>query len=51
MRVAAGEPVSLSILKNGVEYRSEEYLSPAGESRISRVFILQGDGAIETQEP
>jgi hypothetical protein len=51
MRVAAGEPVSLSILKNGVEYRSGEYLSPAGESRISRIFILRGDGAIETQEP
>lgn len=51
MRVMAGEPVSLSIVKNGVEYRSEEYLSPAGESRISRIFILRGEGAIETQEP
>lgn len=51
IQVPPGEPVSLSVRRNNVEYRAEEYLSPAGASRISRTFVLKTDGSIETQEP
>jgi hypothetical protein len=50
IRIVAGEPVSLSIVKNGIQYASQEYLSPAGESEISRTFVLREDRTIETRE-
>ncbi len=51
LRVMAGERVSLSIHKQGIQYASQEYLSPAGQSQISRTFIVQPDRSIEAQEP
>lgn len=50
IQIVAGEPVSLSIIKGGVHYTAEEYLSPAGESEISRTFVLGRDRTIETRE-
>jgi hypothetical protein len=51
IRIPLGEPVSLSVERKNAAYRSEEYLSPAGASRISRTFVIRPDGTIETQEP
>lgn len=51
IKIPLGEPVSLSVERKNAAYRSEEYLSPAGASQISRTFVLRSDGTIETQEP
>lgn len=51
LRMMAGEPIALVIMTNGAKYASQEYLSPAGQSNISRTFILRADHSIETQEP
>ena len=50
IQIEGGEPVSLSIVKNGIQYASQEYLSPAGESEISRTFVVRQDRTIETRE-
>jgi len=51
LQIMAGEPLSIVIQKSGIDYSSQEYLSPAGQSQLSRTFILRGNRSIETLEP
>lgn len=50
VRMAAGEMVSVSIRKDGIEHYTKEYLSPAGETHVSRTFILGAGRTIEIQD-
>lgn len=50
VRIVAGEPVTVVIRKDGVEYSSEQYLSPAGETHVSRTFVLGANRTIEIRE-